>query len=82
MYKKIERFGITIYEITGYNQGEPSELFYRLNQSVKLTSSEARNAIFGDVRDDISSFVAYMDELGVGRNILGFNNSRMAYNVY
>ena len=78
--KKIERFGITIYEITEYNQGEPSELFYRLNQTVKLTSSEARNAIFGDVRDDISSFVAYMDELGVGKNILGFSNSRMAYN--
>ena len=78
--KKIERFGITIYEITEYNQGEPSELFYRLNQTVKLTSSEARNAIFGDVRDDISSFVTYMDELGVGRNILGFSNSRMAYN--
>lgn len=78
--KQIERFGITIYEITEYNQGEPSELFYRLNQTVKLTSSEARNAIFGDVRDDISSFVSYMDELGVGRNILGFSNSRMAYN--
>ncbi len=78
--KKIERFGITIYEITEYNQGEPNELFYRLNQTVKLTSSEARNAIFGDVRDDISSFVSYMEEKGVGRNILGFSNSRMAYN--
>ncbi|ETS32571.1 hypothetical protein BB987_15510 [Photorhabdus temperata] len=78
--RKIERFGITIYEITEYNQGEPSELFYRLNQTIKLTSSEARNAIFGDVRDDISSFVSYMDELGVDKGILGFSNSRMAYN--
>lgn len=78
--KRIERFGITIYEITEYNHGEPSELFYRLNQTVKLTSSEARNAIFGDVRDDISTLVAYMDFQGVGRNILGFSNSRMAYN--
>lgn len=78
--KKIERFGIKIYEITEYNHGEPSELFYRLNQTVKLTSSEARNAIFGDVRDDISSFVSYMEKLDVGRNILGFSNSRMAYN--
>ncbi|WP_277973089.1 DUF262 domain-containing protein [Pantoea agglomerans] len=78
--KRIERFGITIYEITEYNQGEPSELFYRLNQTVKLTSSEARNAIFGDVRDDISSFVNYMEEMKVGKNILGFSNSRMAYN--
>lgn len=25
--KRIERFGITIYEITEYNHGEPSELF-------------------------------------------------------
>lgn len=78
--KKIERFGITIYEITDYNQGEPNELFYRLNQTIKLTSSEARNAIFGDVRDDMSSFVSYMDELDVDKNILGFSNSRMAYN--
>ncbi|ELP1945938.1 DUF262 domain-containing protein, partial [Escherichia coli] len=78
--RKIERFGITIYEITEYNQGEPSELFYRLNQTVKLTSSEARNAIFGDVRNDISTFVSYMDELGVDKSILGFSNSRMAYN--
>ncbi|EAM3348693.1 DUF262 domain-containing protein [Salmonella enterica] len=78
--RKIERFGITIYEITDYNQGEPNELFYRLNQTIKLTSSEARNAIFGDVRDDMSSFVSYMDELNVDKNILGFSNSRMAYN--
>lgn len=78
--RKIERFGITIYEITDYNQGEPSELFYRLNQTIKLTSSEARNAIFGDVRNDISSFVSYMDQLGVDKSILGFSNSRMAYN--
>ncbi|WP_337262748.1 MULTISPECIES: DUF262 domain-containing protein [unclassified Serratia (in: enterobacteria)] len=78
--RKIERFGITIYEITDYNQGEPNELFYRLNQTIKLTSSEARNAIFGDVRDDMSSFVSYMDELDVDKNILGFSNSRMAYN--
>ncbi|TNT74657.1 DUF262 domain-containing protein, partial [Escherichia coli] len=78
--RKIERFGIIIYEITEYNQGEPSELFYRLNQTVKLTSSEARNAIFGDVRNDISTFVSYMDELGVDKSILGFSNSRMAYN--
>jgi hypothetical protein len=78
--RKVERFGITIYEITDYNQGEPNELFYRLNQTIKLTSSEARNAIFGDVRDDMSSFVSYMDELDVDKNILGFSNSRMAYN--
>lgn len=78
--RKIERFGITIYEITDYNQGEPNELFYRLNQTIKLTSSEARNAIFGDVRDDMSSFVSYMDELDVDKDILGFSNSRMAYN--
>ncbi|MEG5298255.1 DUF262 domain-containing protein [Enterobacter roggenkampii] len=78
--RKVERFGITVYQITEYNQGEPNELFYRLNQTIKLTSSEARNAIFGDVRDDMSSFVSYMDELGVDKSILGFSNSRMAYN--
>ncbi|EMS1064322.1 DUF262 domain-containing protein [Providencia stuartii] len=77
---KFERFIIVVNEITQYNQGEPNELFYRLNQTVKLTSSEARNAIFGEVRDDISSMVIYMEERKLDKNLLGFSNSRMAYN--
>jgi hypothetical protein len=75
-----DRSLLKIYEMREYNQGEPSEFFYRLNQTVKLTSAEARNSIYGDVREDIKQLVDYMDEVGVTKNILGFSNSRMAYN--
>ncbi|HHQ4924896.1 TPA: DUF262 domain-containing protein [Aeromonas veronii] len=78
--KAFDRFTLKIYKITDYNHGEPSELFHRLNQTVKLTSSEARNAIYGHVRDNISDLVSKMNSLGINRDILGFSNSRMAYN--
>lgn len=80
--KKIEfqRYLLKIYEITHYNHGEPGELFHRLNQSVKLTSAEQRNAFFGSIRDQVSSLVSYMAKQGVDKTVLGFSNSRMAYN--
>lgn len=80
--KKLEfqRYQLKIYEITQYNHGEPGELFHRLNQSVKLTSAEQRNAFFGSIRDQVSTLVTYMAKRGVDKNILGFSNSRMAYN--
>jgi hypothetical protein len=75
-----DRALLKIYEIRDYNYGEPSELFYRLNQTVKLTSAEARNSIYGEVREDIEQLVDFMEDVGVTRRILGFSNSRMAYN--
>lgn len=78
--RSFDRYLLKIYEITNYNQGEPSELFFRLNQTVKLTSSEARNSIYGDVREDIKELVSKMDEYGVTKRVVGFSNSRMAYN--
>ena len=78
--KDFEKYRLKIFEITEYNQGEPGELFHRLNQSVKLTSAEARNAFFGSIREQISDLVSFMDETGVDRSIIGFSNSRMAYN--
>lgn len=80
--KKLEfqRYLLKIYEITHYNHGEPGELFHRLNQSVKLTSAEQRNAFFGSIRDQVSSLVSYMAKQGIDKTVLGFSNSRMAYN--
>lgn len=78
--EKFDRYNLKIYEITEYNHGEPGELFHRLNQSVKLTSAEQRNAFFGEIRDEISHLVHYMSMSGVERDVLGFGNSRMAYN--
>jgi hypothetical protein len=78
--RDFDRYTLKINEINNYNPGEPSELFHRLNQTVKLTSSEARNAIYGSVRNCISELVEMMGELGVNKDILGFSNSRMSYN--
>ena len=78
--RDFDRYTLKINEIKDYNPGEPSELFHRLNQTVKLTSSEARNAIYGTMRNSISSLVDLMSEKSVGKEVLGFSNSRMAYN--
>ena len=78
--RDFDRYTLKINEIKDYNVGEPSELFHRLNQTVKLTSSEARNAIYGDVRNSISTLVESMRTKNVNKDILGFSNSRMAYN--
>ncbi|EGQ7936429.1 DUF262 domain-containing protein [Vibrio vulnificus] len=78
--RDFERYTLKINEINNYNPGEPSELFHRLNQTVKLTSSEARNAIYGSVRNSIANIVDLMDKIGVNKDILGFSNSRMSYN--
>lgn len=78
--REFDRYTLKINEINNYNPGEPSELFHRLNQTVKLTSSEARNAIYGTMRNSISLLVDKMEEEGVNKDILGFSNSRMSYN--
>lgn len=78
--RQFNRYRIKVFEIVRYNHGEPGELFHRLNQSVKLTSAEQRNAFFGNIRDQVSDLVGLMVDLGVDKNVLGFSNSRMAYN--
>lgn len=67
---------VTIYD---YDAEEPGELFYRLNEGVKLTPAEQRNALFGPVRDQIKSVIYQLDMRGVNRERIGFSNSRMAY---
>jgi hypothetical protein len=78
--RDFDRYTLKINEINSYNPGEPSELFHRLNQTVKLTSSEARNAIYGSMRNSIANLVDMMGDTEVNKNILGFSNSRMSYN--
>ena len=78
--RNVDQFALKIYKIRNYQNGEPNELFHRLNQTVKLTSAETRNSIFGVVRNDISELVKYMEINEVDASILGFSNSRMSYN--
>lgn len=76
---KIEDFTIRLLTISDYKPGEPGELFYRLNQPTNLTSAEQRNAYFGEARQQVKDLSERMIELGYNREVLGFSNSRMAY---
>ncbi|MFM4821279.1 DUF262 domain-containing protein [Aeromonas hydrophila] len=76
---RFDRSAIRVFEIVEYNQGEPGELFNRLNESLKLTSAEKRNAYVGELRKQIKSLVTYLDECGLDKSFLGFSNQRMAY---
>lgn len=76
---KIEDFTIRLLTISDYKPGEPGELFYRLNQPTNLTSAEQRNAYFGEARQQVKDLSETMIELGYSREVLGFSNSRMAY---
>lgn len=76
---KIEDFTIRLLTISDYKPGEPGELFYRLNQPTNLTSAEQRNAYFGEARQQVKDLSERMVDLGYDREVLGFSNSRMAY---
>ncbi|MBL0642585.1 DUF262 domain-containing protein [Aeromonas veronii] len=48
--KDFHRFVLRIFIIREYEESEPFELFFRLNQNVSLTSAEKRNTFFGQAR--------------------------------
>lgn len=76
----IELFTIRFLTISDYKIGEPGELFHRLNHPTSLTSAEQRNAFFGEPRQQVKSVAEYMTEnLGFNKSVIGFTNSRMAY---
>ncbi len=77
--KQFDRFAIRVFTIVDFAPEEPYELFYRLNQPTTLTSSEQRNAFFGKAREQVKSLVSYAMKSGLGRDTVGFSNSRMAY---
>lgn len=75
----IEDFTIRILTISDYLPDEPGELFYRLNQPTNLTSAEQRNAFFGESRHQIKKMSEYLEIIDFKSQLLGFSNSRMAY---
>ncbi|CAM4228849.1 DUF262 domain-containing protein [Bordetella tumbae] len=77
--RRFNQFTIRLFRIVDYRPGEPGELFFRLNQPTSLTGAEQRNAFFGPVRAQIKSLVEGLNEMGLGKDFLGFSNSRMAY---
>jgi hypothetical protein len=79
MQGKFEDFTIRVLTISDYKPREPGELFYRLNQPTNLTSAEQRNAYFGEARQQVKNLTEFMEETGFSRELMGFSNSRMAY---
>lgn len=76
---RIEQYSLRVHELYDYREGEPYELFFRLNQGVTLTPAEKRNTFFGPVREQIKNIVARMNYLGVDGSLIGFNNNRLSY---
>lgn len=76
---RIEQYSLRVHELYDYKEGEPYELFFRLNQGVTLTPAEKRNTFFGPVREQIKNLVAHMGALGIDGSLIGFNNNRLSY---
>lgn len=77
--KRVNHFAIRLFRLVEYKAGEPWELFFRLNQSTRLTGAEERNAFFGPVREQIKTAVAILESSVRDEQYLGFSNTRMAY---
>jgi len=71
--RQFDQFTIRLFRVVDFHPDESAELFFRLNQSVTLTSAEQRNAFFGPVREQVKDLVSVFHEIPVG-----FSNSRMA----
>ncbi len=73
------KYEISFITLTDYDPSEPAELFDRLNQPMKLTSAEQRNAYMGETRNQIKGLVEFLVKSGVSAETIGFSNSRLAY---
>ena len=77
--RKVRQYSILVVRLTEFNPQEPAELFYRLNQPSSLTSAEQRNAYIGATRDQIKALANKFLSLGASKELIGFSNSRLAY---
>lgn len=73
------KYEISFITLTEYEPSEPAELFDRLNQPMKLTSAEQRNAYMGKTRNQVKDLVKYLESSGASIETIGFSNSRLAY---
>lgn len=77
--RRFLRYEISFITLKDYAPSEPAELFDRLNQPMKLTSAEQRNAYIGDTRNQIKSMVEDFEKSGANKETIGFSNSRLSY---
>jgi hypothetical protein len=73
------RYSLRVCELYDYQEEEPYELFFRLNQGSVLTPAEKRNTLYGPVREQVRELVQRMDSHQLNVDRIGFNNSRLAY---
>lgn len=76
---KFNRYSLRVSELYDYNEDEPYELFFRLNQGSVLTPAEKRNTLYGSTREHVRQLVIKMQDLGLNIDRIGFNNNRLAY---
>lgn len=74
-----DQYTLRCFRITDYLPDEPSELFYRLNQTSILTAGEQRNAFYGPAREQLKRLVDIFERSGNDRSTIGFSNTRLAY---
>lgn len=77
--RQVDQYTLRCFRITDYQPEEPNELFYRLNQPTMLTAGEQRNALYGPAREQLKELVYHFEKLGNDKDVLGFSNSRLAY---
>ena len=77
--RRFDRFTMRVFRLVDFLPDEPGELFFRLNQPTSLTAAEQRNAFFGPVRQQVRTLCDSFAEYGISDSLLGFSNSRMAY---
>lgn len=77
--RRFRQYSVNIVRLTEYKPEEPAELFYRLNQPSALTSAEQRNAYIGETRNQVKELSDLFISLGASKELLGFSNSRLAY---
>lgn len=77
--RRFRQYTVNIVRLTEYKPEEPAELFYRLNQPTALTSAEQRNAYMGETRNQIKKLSDLFVSLGASKEVIGFSNSRLAY---
>lgn len=70
---------IPAFEIFEFTPDEPYELFFRLNHPTGLTAAEKRNALAGETRAQVRELVEAAKGLGWGKEVIGFSDSRGAY---
>ena len=77
--RRFRQYNVNIVRLTEFKPSEPAELFYRLNQPTTLTSAEQRNAYMGVTRDQVKYLSDMFVKLGAKKEVIGFSNSRLAY---